>query len=1015
MAVKDEDLRVNITINGKQGEAALRKLEKENRAYLKSNEDLIEQKKKLDKANQQESVEYKKLTNNIEANNRSIEANTQEMDKHRKTVKLTELTIAQLRKEQKRLISIRDNLKPETEEYKQLNTQIDAVVKRKGELINVSKETGDVVEDMNGKFASLGEVWTGLSTGHIPTLQKGLRGIAGGIGQVTKAGLAFIATPIGATIAVLAGIGFVVKQWFDYNDEIKESIILTEQITRLQGEQADAIRLRNEALKETFGTDEKETLEVARNLVEQFGISYGEAFDVIEDGYVKGQKANNEYLDSLREYPVFFKSMGFSAQQFKDIISTGYDLGIYSDKLPDALKEFDISIREQTKSTREALINAFGKTFTDDLLQRVNTGKTSTKDALQEIATEAKNTGLSIEQNQRLTADVFRGAGEDIGGAVKIFEALDVAAQNANRAYTPLEQSTRDLADANLELEQAQDAALKSDNYISLTRDLQIFWTKTKTLFYNGVQFITDTFTSNVDFVIATFTSLVVTAKQLPDILIEGVKNVASNVLNTIKTFGGLGDVVTKLIHLDFSGAKASAIDFKNNFSQAFNGVKQSATDTVAQIIATQQAAKNLALEDLFKKRIGNVASVNAEKDAEEEKKRKEAEAKLTAEEQAKAEADRQKAIDEAIRKKQSVQEAIDKFDEEQAIRDQLKQIDKDQRDEEEAVIRKEIEFEKLNEEALGDTELLAQLETAKLNEIQAIRDEFAEERAVKEKQEQDKLQKQREADQKKQIQDRIKFNNQILNGAIDLFGRQSKIGQAFLAFKGVMAAKEMLIELGVLKAKAAVALAEGTTATAVGAANTAKVGFPQNVPLLIAFAAQAVGIISAIKGAVGATKKIKAEGFEDGLYPILRTDGKTFNSRIKNKANTQLVTEPTYFRDANILTGEGGPEIIIDTPTLKNLAPEVVQNIYATAARTRGYQNGFYGSNNPDNTNTNTITPSTEEATQSNNVMLLLTSAINNLVENGVIAKTYIGLQQAEEIKNLQKKLDDTINASKN
>ena len=83
-----------------------------------------------------------------------------------------------------------------------------------------------------------------------------------------------------------------------------------------------------------------------------------------------------------------------------------------------------------------------------------------------------------------------------------------------------------------------------------------------------------------------------------------------------------------------------------------------------------------------------------------------------------------------------------------------------------------------------------------------------------------------------------------------------------------------MLIQLGVIKGKAATAVAEGTVATKVGAANTAKVGFPKNVPLLIAFAAQAVGIMSAIKAATNATKKISTPSFfmgghtgENALY----------------------------------------------------------------------------------------------------------------------------------------------------
>jgi len=48
--------------------------------------------------------------------------------------------------------------------------------------------------------------------------------------------------------------------------------------------------------------------------------------------------------------------------------------------------------------------------------------------------------------------------------------------------------------------------------------------------------------------------------------------------------------------------------------------------------------------------------------------------------------------------------------------------------------------------------------------------------------------------------------------------------------------------------ARSAVAMAEGS-------AQTAKIGFPQNIPMLIGYAAQAVGIFSAIKSATSKAK----------------------------------------------------------------------------------------------------------------------------------------------------------------
>ena len=72
-----------------------------------------------------------------------------------------------------------------------------------------------------------------------------------------------------------------------------------------------------------------------------------EANAIIAQGLADGGAKNNEFLDSLGEYDEFFASAGYSAKEFIDILNTGYDLGIYNDKLPDALKEADLALKEK--------------------------------------------------------------------------------------------------------------------------------------------------------------------------------------------------------------------------------------------------------------------------------------------------------------------------------------------------------------------------------------------------------------------------------------------------------------------------------------------------------------------------------------------------------------------------------------------------------------------------------------------------------------------------------------------
>jgi hypothetical protein len=107
-------------------------------------------------------------------------------------------------------------------------------------------------------------------------------------------------------------------------------------------------------------------------------------------------------------------------------------------------------------------------------------------------------------------------------------------------------------------------------------------------------------------------------------------------------------------------------------------------------------------------------------------------------------------------------------------------------------------------------------------------------------------------AEAKKKEREEIYKN---LDAVIDAAGQESAIGKALFLAKEAMRIKEMIAVASATLQKITLSAAEAQVATATGTANTAKVGFPQNIPLLIAFAAQAVGIIAAVNSAVGAAK----------------------------------------------------------------------------------------------------------------------------------------------------------------
>tara|TARA_R100001443_G_scaffold35550_1_gene49309 strand:+ start:96 stop:1661 length:1566 start_codon:yes stop_codon:yes gene_type:complete len=112
---------------------------------------------------------------------------------------------------------------------------------------------------------------------------------------------------------------------------------------------------------------------------------------------------------------------------------------------------------------------------------------------------------------------------------------------------------------------------------------------------------------------------------------------------------------------------------------------------------------------------------------------------------------------------------------------------------------------------------------------------------------------------------------HKAVDQAISLFGAETAAGKAALIAKQVLAAQEMIQEAKKTITFSSLVAARSSAAVAEGTAQTAKVGFPQNIPLLISYALQAVGIVSAVASAVGKSKSVAASlGAGGGTTPSI-------------------------------------------------------------------------------------------------------------------------------------------------
>lgn len=197
-------------------------------------------------------------------------------------------------------------------------------------------------------------------------------------------------------------------QWSKLRGEIQQT-------SDLQGESLDQAAIRAEAIANTFGQTNSDVFANAKTLVKNFGVSYEEAFDIVEKGLLVAGKNGGEFLEQIKEYSVQFADAGASAEDFAVQTVAALNDGIYSDKGADAIKEFGLRVREQTNASKIAMESAFGKAFTKEIFDGINNGSLTTVDALKRISKEMGNTNIPANKLQTVIADMFGGAGEDAG------------------------------------------------------------------------------------------------------------------------------------------------------------------------------------------------------------------------------------------------------------------------------------------------------------------------------------------------------------------------------------------------------------------------------------------------------------------------------------------------------------------------------------------------------------------------------------------------------------------------
>lgn len=166
-------------------------------------------------------------------------------------------------------------------------------------------------------------------------------------------------------------------------------------------------------LRDTFEFEVSESVRAANSLMDQFGISGEEAYNLIAQGAQNGLNQNGDLLDVLNEYSVQFSQAGYDAEDMFNMLANGAESGTWSvDKLGDAVKEFNIRM---TDGTANEALKSLGLNV-DEVNAKYAAGGDSAQGATQEILAALQSVEDENERyllGQQLMGTMWEDLGED--------------------------------------------------------------------------------------------------------------------------------------------------------------------------------------------------------------------------------------------------------------------------------------------------------------------------------------------------------------------------------------------------------------------------------------------------------------------------------------------------------------------------------------------------------------------------------------------------------------------------
>ncbi|HHY0838806.1 TPA: phage tail tape measure protein [Bacillus thuringiensis] len=299
--------------------------------------------------------------------------------------------------------------------YKDLQQFEDRVQKTANGMHDKFQKAGESISHVGNKMKDVG---TNMTTG-VSLPLAGIGAAAVKVASDFDTSQRNIQSSLGLTEKGAENLGKIAKEtWKDgfgqSIEEVDQSLIKVYQNMKdVPHEELEEATKSAMTLGKTFDSDINEVTRGAGQLMNQFGISSKEAFDLFAAGGQEGLNYSNEMFDNVAEYAPLYKQAGFSANEMFTIMANGTRDGSYNlDYINDLVKEFGIRVQDGSKGVADAFAEM--SPATQKVWDNFNKGKGTSADVFNAVLGDLGKMDDKVKANQ-LGVAVFGTKWEDMG------------------------------------------------------------------------------------------------------------------------------------------------------------------------------------------------------------------------------------------------------------------------------------------------------------------------------------------------------------------------------------------------------------------------------------------------------------------------------------------------------------------------------------------------------------------------------------------------------------------------